>query len=288
MAYYRLTKKELFESFEEQMRLLISSCRAFDAGEEAQAKNIAIRLRVLTHDSKHAQSLLSQLEEKNRLFASSLFDYSPTNLLSSFPLLTIRMEEGNFRYEPLLNMALERMVYLRFDDWWNEIILNDKKNIFSRKDIVKFVADQDGGAHVDPKIKSIYADLLKHNSLDFRVGKASDDDCVGSLEDGQPLKGNPVYTSLRQIGFEIVASFQDSIPWGTRTKIDNYVNGVIIVDEDGRRFRFIYDPNNTQDKAEWEPFFSRTKSFGKYEERNLYLDQIMTPDGYKPGRYILL
>ncbi|MGI6090990.1 MAG: hypothetical protein ACOYEL_06360 [Saccharofermentanales bacterium] len=288
MTHYRLSQKELLENFEEQTRLLLSSCKAFDAGEEAQAKNIAIRLRVLAHDSGRSKSLLDQLNKKNGLFASTLPYYSPRNLMSSFPLLLVRMEHGNIGYEPLLNRMPERMVYLRFDDWWNEIIFDDKKNIFSRKDIVRFVADQDGGAHVDPKLENSFADLLKNNSLGFRVGKTSDDNGVGEFEGSHPLKGNPVYASLRQIGFEMIASFQDKIPWGTRTKIDDLVAGVIIVDSDGRRFRFIYDPNKDEEKVEWKSFFNGIKSFEKHEERNLYLDQIKTPDGYVPGRRILL
>lgn len=34
-----------------------------------------------------------------------------------------------------------------FNDWWNEIIFDDKKNKFTRRDIVTYVANQDGGAH---------------------------------------------------------------------------------------------------------------------------------------------
>lgn len=283
---YRLSQKELFESFDEQMHLLLSSCRAYDGGDEAQAKNIAIRLRVLAHDSGHSQSLLGQLNKKNGLFASTLIDYSPKNLLSSFPLLIVRAEQGNHRYEPLLNKFLEKMIYLRFEDWWNEIVFDDKKNIFSRRDIVRFVADQDGGAHVDPEIEAGFADLLKNNSLGYKVGKISEDD-PELLEDGRPLKCNPVYAAIRQIGFEMIVSFQSNIPWGTRTKEDHYVAGVIIVDNDGRRFRFIHDQNKTGKKEDLNDYFTELKSFGKHEKRILYLDQIKTPNGYEPGRYIL-
>jgi len=288
VAKYRLSNKELLENFEEQMHLLLSACKAYDAGEEVQAKNIAIRLRVLAHDSRRSQSLLGQLDKKRGLFASTLIDYSPTNLVSSFPLLSIVMESGNIHYSPLLNTAPEKMVYLKFDDWWNEIIFDDKKNIFSRKDIVRYVADQDGGAHVDPKLEVNFANLLKYNSLGYKIGKNTDGDVLGALENGKPPKINPVYAVLRQIGFEMVASFQN-IPWGTRTKDNINVAGVVIVDNDGRRFRFIHNPNNPEDDKEgWEVFISKKKSFGKYEKRTLYLDQIKTPNGYKPGRLVLL
>lgn len=31
-----------------------------------------------------------------------------------------------------------------FNDWWNEINFDDKKNKFTRRDIVTYVANQDG------------------------------------------------------------------------------------------------------------------------------------------------
>ena len=52
-----------------------------------------------------------------------------------------------------------------FNDWWNEIIFDDKKNKFTRHDIVTYVANQDGGAHVDSELDESYATLTKMNSL---------------------------------------------------------------------------------------------------------------------------
>lgn len=37
-----------------------------------------------------------------------------------------------------------RCFFLMFNDWWNEIIFDDKKNKFTRRDIVTYVANQDG------------------------------------------------------------------------------------------------------------------------------------------------
>ena len=51
-----------------------------------------------------------------------------------------------------------------FNDWWNEINFDDKKNKFTRRDIVTYVANQDGGAHVDPELDESYATLTKMNS----------------------------------------------------------------------------------------------------------------------------
>lgn len=67
-------------------------------------------------------------------------------------------------YRPVSNTE-GRSFFLKYEDWWNEIIFDDKKNVFSRKDIVCYVANQDGGAHVDSALKESYANLTKHTSL---------------------------------------------------------------------------------------------------------------------------
>ena len=57
-----------------------------------------------------------------------------------------------------------------FEDWWNEIIFDDTKNKFTRRDIITFVANQDGGAHVDDELHEKYAMLGKMNSLGWTDG----------------------------------------------------------------------------------------------------------------------
>ncbi len=81
-----------------------------------------------------------------------------------------------------------------FNDWWNEIIFDDKKNKFTRRDIVTYVANQDGGVHVDPELDESYATLTKMNSLgwtDYNVNK--------------PLN-NPAYQAIRTIANEVLYS----------------------------------------------------------------------------------
>ena len=80
------------------------------------------------------------------------------------------------------------------DDWWNEIIFDDKQNVFTRKDIVLFVANNDGGAHVDPELKESFALLTKYNSLGFT-----------NTYGNSPLS-NPIYQAVRVIAEEFLLS----------------------------------------------------------------------------------
>ena len=81
-----------------------------------------------------------------------------------------------------------------FNDWWNEIIFDDKKNKFTRRDIVTYVANQDGGAHVDPELDESYATLTKMDSLGWTGYNVN-----------KPLN-NPAYQAIRTIANEVLYS----------------------------------------------------------------------------------
>jgi hypothetical protein len=70
------------------------------------------------------------------------------------------------------------------------------------------VANQDGGAHVDPTLDSTYADLSRNNSLGWTYGSKS-----------EPIEG-PARAALRQICHEVLKTF---IPG--YTKIPSYPEG---------------------------------------------------------------
>jgi hypothetical protein len=68
---------------------------------------------------------------------------------------------------------------------------DDKKNKFTRRDIVTYVANQDGGAHVDPELDESYATLTKMNSLGWT-----------DYNGNKPLN-NPAYQAIRTIANEV-------------------------------------------------------------------------------------
>lgn len=71
--------------------------------------------------------------------------------------------------------------------------------LFCRRDFVLALCNEEGGAHVDPKIKASYEKLANSNSMDwtFREGDGP----------GVPMS-NPVLPSVRQISYEVVESIR--------------------------------------------------------------------------------
>ncbi|NLZ88517.1 MAG: hypothetical protein GX916_03350 [Clostridiales bacterium] len=195
-----VNQKELQTHWQEQINFLIISSSAYDNGQHSESKRLALGIRILLHDSKNSLSLAKQLGIKNNmLFWSSASLYTPSNLLSSFNLLSMRMTSDGFAYIPILTNVTGRTFFLIFDDWWNEVVFDDKQSILTRRDVILTTADQDGGAHVDPEINEDYAKIAKDNSLGWTF--VSSDDGSSS-----PPLTNPVYATVRQIACELLCS----------------------------------------------------------------------------------
>ena len=186
---------EFEEYWNDQLSYLNRSIGYFDEGNETEARRIASSLRILLHQTKFSQSLVRQLN-RCLLYLSSSYLYTPSNLLSTWTLLVLEMKDNQLTYKPNLDFFEKgkRLFYLTFEDWWNEIIFDDKQNVFTRKDIVLFVANNDGGAHVDPEIKESFALLTKYNSLGLT-----------NTYGNSPLS-NPIYQAVRVIAEEFLLS----------------------------------------------------------------------------------
>jgi hypothetical protein len=198
-----LNQKELQTHWIEQINFIKNSSSAYDNGQHSESKRIATNIRVLLHDTKNSISLASQLNKKNNmLFWSSASLYTPSNLLSSFSLLIMSMTPEGISYVPALTNVKGRTFYYDFDDWWNEVVFDDKQSILTRRDVILTAADQDGGAHVDPKINEDYARISKDNSLGWTFVSS---DGTSSF----PLT-NPVYATVRQIACELLHSISIS------------------------------------------------------------------------------
>lgn len=251
---YKLNSNELLTHWNDQLNFIRSSAKLYDEGNEIEARRMAVNLRVLFHETSKSHSLIKQIGlHNNFLLWSSGNLYTPSNLLSSWVLLSIAMSEEGFVYKP--QGGIGRTFFMEYEDWWNEIIFDDKKNVFSRKDIVCFVANQDGGAHVDMELDSKYAELVKHNSLGW------------TDSNGKPSMNNPAYAAIRQIAEELLIS-QGIYNKGsyTRKKLKNRFFEMRFVD-DKRRFKW-----STTEITYSEETFKIVKQYRK-ENRTLYLQQ---------------
>lgn len=160
--------------------------RNFDEGNENEARRIATSLRIMFHETSRSHSLFKQIKLNHNFFLWSSGElYTPSNLLSSWILLQLNRDKDGLSYKPL-GINSKRTFFLSYEDWWNEVIFDDKKNVFTRKDIVTFVANQDGGAHVDKALDGKYAELVKHNSLGWTDGE-------GNLIVNNPAYNDAIY-----------------------------------------------------------------------------------------------
>jgi hypothetical protein len=224
------------EQFDEQVAFLESSSKAYDDGNESEAKRLAVTLRVLVHDTRHSVSLLNHLGVKDQLpFADTASPDTPPGAIVFFNggLCNIRKTlggDGDTRFVPVLDLDPERNSQPRqcFEDWWDTPVLSDQEgNSFSRKNFVRAVADQDGGAHIDAQLEAAYAALTRGNSMRIATDRERTEDGWETIMSGTvggdpmqmepPTSGEPIgnsiaLASIRQIAHEMMLSL-DAIEW---------------------------------------------------------------------------
>ncbi len=190
-------RSELEESLEEQLRFIEKSAQLYDVGNHAEAKRIATALRILFHNKGRSKSLLVQLGFDCLQYQDSAGDMPPGNMLTECPLLLMSVG-GSKDYEPMLDNGPPFPPTPRtMSAWWNQtVFIDDQRRTFSRKDIVLSVADQDGGAHVDPELNEGYHRLSRENSLAWTVESPS----------GRRAAQNPIPAALRQLAYEVLKS----------------------------------------------------------------------------------
>jgi hypothetical protein len=196
------TEEELLEHLQEQIHFLSSSCKSYDDGYRGEAKRIASVIRTLVHDTKNSISLLKQLDSKNIYFYNTSLPINLKNLMPHMGLIGIQHSPTGIEYWPPLDdgpPSRYQKKWVTFDTWWNEIVLDDKMKRFSRKDLVLFVTNKDGGSHVDPVLEVAYANLSRKNSLGWKkIINGNESDMT-----------KPELTSIRQIGHEMYRTLKN-------------------------------------------------------------------------------
>lgn len=179
------TKGELLQETYRQLKFLKQECACYDAGDWDYGRQIAVKLRVLLHDTGMSHSVLRQLTEQfvfnrpdfldlstvkgdlpkqgqTRFVRCSLCQYMLDHRPDSPAVLTA---------QPLRPEAGKHYPLRAFPFWWEKlrIIAVDERNFFSRKEVVEVLANTDGGAHVDPEILEKLALLNRRKALPLRI-----------------------------------------------------------------------------------------------------------------------
>lgn len=190
----------LQELLQENLEFIRSSCAAFDAGFDGEAKRLAVSIRVLLHDSSKSHSLFDQMGLKGVDFFNTSAPWSSKNLAAHQGLVAVVFGAQGAKYVAMLDdVPPPNIRWTEFDVWWNEIVVDDRKgNQLKRRDIVLGLANKEGGAHVDPKLSAEYETITRKSQ--FWVFEDSN----GS----KPLEGKVERVSMRQIAHEVLRTIE--------------------------------------------------------------------------------
>lgn len=223
--------QEVVDVFKYNMDMLEHLCKEFDNGRIESALWIAVILRTMFHThvkpngdySSHA--ILDQLKitdpKYNLDFLSTAFprptattfmqgwsigdhvsgiNISASSVYTGLLINTIKYKEGG-GFVADVEKKEDKHSHVNknvpFSQWWSEIVFSDSvaNQQMSRWDVIRMVANKDGGAHFDPDVPVQY-DTFRHPDLfEVRFGATK-----------IPFSKNPVYVSIRQIAWEVLES----------------------------------------------------------------------------------
>lgn len=195
MGYRKQSKEDLKKQLKEQISFIKRSAEAYDKGHTEEAKRIALHVRILVHDTGYSLSLLKQLNILNntKFVDTSMERIKNDNVKIAWIGLTLIHAN---KHIPILDDNIKAAKKVNFEKWWSGVVFVDfPGNEVTRKELILFVANQDGGAHIDSKLNETYALLSRENSLGqkySRNGKTWED------FEGAHL------AAIRQIGHEIL------------------------------------------------------------------------------------
>lgn len=196
-----VTKSDLCRQFHDCLKRLNDFNVIYDSGDFSIAKDIAVKLRMLFHNTNKSKSLIRQLKLEHIPFVDTAYPYDPRNLLTHHGLLQLNCINNNYSLGPMLQLS--KVKFVDFNNWWNskKVLVDRKKNVFTRRLLILELADTDGGAHVDPELNESYFDISRANTLGWTYHD-------GKTNSNKPLN-DPVPPCIRQISYEIILTFKD-------------------------------------------------------------------------------
>jgi hypothetical protein len=171
------SKEDFLVRLREQAEFLLTSARGFYAGNYAESVRIATALRVLVYETSQSKSLLRSIQP-NGLDLSILnhvADIPPGEEVFNFAV-SIRVD--GLAVFPSVDLTSAHYSLCAIGAWWDRRVFSfwstGKQElsvpvVFTRKQIIRILANKEGGTHVDPTVDSAYARLLTDQPLQFEV-----------------------------------------------------------------------------------------------------------------------
>lgn len=212
------TQRELSEQLRRQHGFLERFGQSFDAGHLDEAWSLATTVRVLVHDTAKSISLLEQLAVKDTMRFLDTGDpvedqwfRTPKGLMQRINVLGtgLLLLSGHgtvAEWKPRLDEDPETRRWIPFKDWWEQAVLRswaDPERLWRRRKLVLSLANQEGGAHVDPDVDEHFDAVLRKHAGRFTIEGP-----------GGPAKvtSSPVPPTVRQIAYELQLSLERQFP----------------------------------------------------------------------------
>lgn len=235
---YEKSHQDFLDDLNEQVQLISDYCTFLDQGKIHYSKPLATAIRVLVHQTGSSTSLLKHLDVlENMNFLSTSKKYETDDeIIFLMTLITAaekvkikrnKIVKREFIFVPNLNSNIHKPSRLNYKDWYeNEKVLisneihddglihlytpESERLIASRKSVINFFANKDGGAHVDIKSeKSLYRLSKNMSSFDYVDKKPLNTYKPGDRHvPGEPIKYS-LQATLRQIAHELLLSLDE-------------------------------------------------------------------------------
>jgi len=207
---------------------LLRSVDAYEQGHTDEARRMALAIRILLHDTSRQTSLLTHLGLKQSItYYDTASEIDPRQHGSHLSLLTLLMpivdgKPGPSRVEARLDNQPQspKSEMQEFATWWTmPVIRDDRGETYSRQDIVLFLANQDGGAHVDLKVDPKYLRLARGEATEWRPVGPSAAEFVEGIE----------LATARQVAHEVLVTLARHHPgcFPSRDLAGRYANEAI-------------------------------------------------------------
>lgn len=148
---------------------LVSDATEYDNGNFQAIRRSSAILRMLFYDSKTSHSILSQISDKKRFKILNTFIIE-NNIKGYFGgVLFVQLIGSPLQPKQIYNtfvpdnlLEINPKKEILFENWWNGsvFLLGDYEKM-TRKDFITIMANQDGGAHVDPQVNETYLGIAR-------------------------------------------------------------------------------------------------------------------------------
>lgn len=233
---YTKTRQDYIVELGEQFDLLCDYCKQLDNGKLHYSKPLATLIRVLVHLTPDSKSLFYHLKKQHLMkFCSTSKTYPKYNdiiyLMTLInPARKFSIKDGNLESElvfvPNLDKNRNPSRWISFDKWYSDpILITNKENndglilleqkpgsklVITRKKVITYFANKDGGGHVDSEVDLDMFNLSKSlSSMEYEDVKPQSSYNPGEqYVPGLPIK-NSLHAILRQIAYELIITISN-------------------------------------------------------------------------------